>query len=163
MSSIVSADGRELSSEERAACGLPPAERTLIPPDGGWKKSTYYAVEVAFTKTNCVHRSVFYSGFLNGVDGGPGGYNALMNPTYDRMYDDDPWRRVHYLKVLRELGGKDLEPPPGTLTQRMAGALQEAFGLLNEARLIVRAHQSARLTHKGWLVRVNQLMKKVRT
>lgn len=95
-----------MTDEERCKCGLGPNERTILPPEGGWRECTFYVVDVALSPANCVHRAIFYTGFLNGLGGGPGGYNALMNPTYDTMLDDNPYRTVHYLKAVRVLGDR---------------------------------------------------------
>jgi hypothetical protein len=42
--------------------------------------------------------AVFYSGFLNDSDGGPGGYSQIWNPSYDR----EDWRQVYYMEVVEE-------------------------------------------------------------
>jgi len=90
---------------------LPPVNRTIIKPKGGWKERTYYAVLAAFNPTNIVHRAIFYSGYLHvggkfsGPKGTPAGYNQIWSPSYsptdnsqDREID-----RLHYLKVLCEI------------------------------------------------------------
>lgn len=82
----------------KCAHDLPPDQRTIIPPEGGWKPSTYYIVEVAFNRNNPIHRSIFYSGFLN--NGSPAGYNSIWNPSYDEQHDIDT---VHYMKAIKEV------------------------------------------------------------
>jgi len=81
---------------------MPPAKRTIIAPEGGWKRQAYYAVEVSVSRTNPVHRAIFYTGFLNGNNEGtePGGYNAIWNPIYEQ-----PMKIgfIHYLKVVGQI------------------------------------------------------------
>ena len=72
--------------------------KLIVPPEGGWKERTLYAVEVSFNTGNPIHNAVFFSGFLR--DGNPANYNQVWNPSYDEPYTI---RRLHYLKVLREL------------------------------------------------------------
>lgn len=74
-----------------------------IPPEGGWKPSTWYLVDVKYTAGNPVHRSLFYSGFLNGNRDGtiPGGYNCLVplsGPSEDGVTS---FGGVRYLKAVR--------------------------------------------------------------
>lgn len=47
-------------------------------PKGGWKESTYYVCNVAFSSHNVIHRAMFFTGFLNGKNGNPGGYNGFV-------------------------------------------------------------------------------------
>lgn len=70
----------------------------VIAPEGGWKERTYYAVDVSYSSGNPIHRSVFYTGFLN--NGVPCGYNQIWNPTSEETHT--LWE-VYYLKVAREL------------------------------------------------------------
>ena len=84
--------------------GLPPKERTIIPPPGGWRDRTYYVVDVAHCSTNVVHRAIFYSGFLNEHNGEPGGYNTIWNASYE-VGNQYPLRECHYLKVLSQIEG----------------------------------------------------------
>ncbi len=70
-------------------------------PDGGWKPSTYYVVEVAFSASNVPHRAIYYSGFLNGPDKSPGGYSGLFNPTYDPSFMASP--ELFSMKVVCEI------------------------------------------------------------
>ena len=79
---------------------LPPEERTIVIPDGGWKPQTVYWVLVAFNKFNPIHYAVFYSGFLNGKDNGPGGYNSIFAPTHDSTHHIG---QLHFLEVIKEL------------------------------------------------------------
>ena len=88
-----------------------PNEQTIIPPDGGWKERTWYVVEVSYRLGNPIHRSLYYTGFLNG--GGkkekwPGGYNVLV--PLSGPSDEDPnhgINNVKYLKYIRELISED--------------------------------------------------------
>lgn len=79
-------------------------------PEGGWKPQTYYVVLVQFRPTNSPHRSIFYSGFLNGNDGGPGGYSGLFNPTYDPPFMTSP--RLSSMQVLHEIAEMQKAPQP---------------------------------------------------
>lgn len=82
---------------------LNPKEKVGIhAPEGGWKENTLYECEVSFSKHNPVHKCVFFSGFLNGKNGGPGGYNCAFNPTWEN--EQPPITKLYYLKPLRELG-----------------------------------------------------------
>lgn len=78
---------------------------TRIPLKGKWKEQTYYVVEVAYSSTNPIHRSIFYSGFLNGKGGKPGGYNCVLSPTVDGKPSIGEY---YYLKVVKILANKDL-------------------------------------------------------
>ena len=93
--------------------------RYIFPPDGGWKECTWYLVEVSFNPGNPVFNVVFYSGFLNGPAGSPGGYNFLASPTIDPGYTigsvylmnvirelatDEEWRAKHYTMPEERIG-----------------------------------------------------------
>lgn len=93
-----------MNAEQRVQCGLPPEKKTIIPPGGGWEPRTYYVVDVAFSSHNVVHRSIFYSGFLNGDNEGPGGYNVVWNASYE-VGDHYPISKCHYLKVISKIEG----------------------------------------------------------
>jgi len=66
-------------------------------PATGWKESTWYLVEVAFSSGNPVHRKVFYSGFISGKNKEPSGYNQFC-PDGEFQYSD-----CVYLKVVETL------------------------------------------------------------
>ena len=74
----------------------------IYPPKKGWEENTWYLVEVAFDKYNVIHRSLFYTGFLNGMPHRkfPGNYNMLENPTYDYNYKIDD---IYYMRVIKKL------------------------------------------------------------
>ncbi len=72
---------------------LPPKTRTIIPPAGGWMPQTYYIVEAAFSTVNLIHDYIFFSGFLNGEDHGPGGYNHFTGT--------EDCRKIHHAHYLR--------------------------------------------------------------
>ena len=74
-------------------------------PPGGWKERAYYVVKVAYSSANVPHKAIFYSGFLNGAGGSPGGYATLLNPTYDGCHESIDG--VHSLVVIREIEGMD--------------------------------------------------------
>lgn len=77
--------------------GLPVA-KGVFPPKGGWKENTMYIVDVAFTQSNVIHQSYFFSGFLS--DGKPSGYNQIINPTYE---EPESMKSTYYMKALFEL------------------------------------------------------------
>lgn len=79
---------------------LPPEKRTIIVPAGGWKPQTVYWVLVAFNKNNPIHYAIFYSGFLNGKDKAPGGYNSIFAPTHNYVHH---LGNLHFLEVVKEL------------------------------------------------------------
>jgi hypothetical protein len=83
-------------------------KREIIPPPDGWKERTYYVVDVAFGQHNPVHRAIFYTGFLNGPNGMPGGYESIWNPTYEG--ESMSWRRAYYLKAVSEIPDMDEQP-----------------------------------------------------
>ena len=73
---------------------MPPTTRTIIPPADGWRPQTYYIVEASFSTTNPIHDYVFFSGFLNGKEDTPGGYNHFdITDEYTEIH------AAHYLKV----------------------------------------------------------------
>lgn len=93
---------------------LPPKKRVIKPPEGGWKPHTYYAVWVAWFVGNPIHKSIFYTGFLQsgegkygGFEGEPAGYNQIWNPTGDGPRSID---KVHFLEVIAEIPSMAEEP-----------------------------------------------------
>lgn len=74
----------------------------IYPPKKGWEEETWYLVEVAFSKYNVIHKSLFYTGFLNGMPHRkfPGNYNILVNPTYDLNYKISD---IYYMRVIKKL------------------------------------------------------------
>lgn len=80
---------------------LPP-RKEIIEPKQGWRENSYYAVEASFSSTNPIHRYIFYTGFLNGKDGGPGGYNIFLSSSnVDGIYTISD---VYYLRPLSCFG-----------------------------------------------------------
>lgn len=77
---------------------MPPKDQTILGPKDGWKEQRFYLVELAYSRYNPIHRSIFFSGFLN--KGKPGAYNCIFNPTYNGMYRIND---LHYLKIIEEL------------------------------------------------------------
>lgn len=77
---------------------MPPAEKTIIPPENGWKEQSYYIVEASFSESNPVHRYIFFTGFLNGKDLTPGGYSEFYGT------EGEPYKTVYYLKALNYIG-----------------------------------------------------------
>lgn len=80
---------------------LPPNERTIVPPVDGWEDKTYYVVAVSMSRTNLVHKSIFYSGFLSDKNN-PANYNAVWGDE-----SNIPINKVHYLKVIRKIDMSD--------------------------------------------------------
>jgi hypothetical protein len=94
-------------------------------PLNGWKERTWYLVEVAFHPDNCIHRAMFFTGFLNGKDNGPGGYNCLV--SIGGCYEDEQEiKDVFYLVVIKklfseeDLNSKDFSNTPRMLQQEQA-------------------------------------------
>lgn len=91
---------REFSDKD-GLLQLPPKDRTIIPPAEGWEQNAYYSVAVSMHPKNPIFSAIFFSGFLNVMDGSPGGYNCLFNPT---MEGEQPSiNQFHYLRVIRRL------------------------------------------------------------
>lgn len=80
----------------RTPCSLDKLVPRFVPPAGGWKGETYYAVDVAFSSNNLIHRRVFFSGYLR-ADGQPGAYNAFFNSAHSA------YSEAYFLRVVREL------------------------------------------------------------
>lgn len=74
----------------------------IYPPPDGWLPQTLYLVEVKFFANNPVHRSTFYTGFLD--NGKPCGYNDLHNPG---MCESNQIEDVFYLRAIRVLATKE--------------------------------------------------------
>jgi hypothetical protein len=72
----------------------------IISPKDGWKEECFYVVEVKVSRHNLLHKSLFYSGFLDSI-GVPAGYNQVINPTYEYPIE---LQEIYYLKVIEELG-----------------------------------------------------------
>lgn len=88
-----------------------PINNCVIPPLEGWKAHTWYLVDVAYSSNNPIHRSLLYTGFLNGgKDNDPGGYSqlvALNTPSPDGCSE---LRDAYYIKVIKKLfSSKELE------------------------------------------------------
>lgn len=73
-----------------------------IAPAGGWKPQTYYVCEVAFSADNVIHKAIFYTGFLNGRNGEPEGYNGFVEGS---GYEDGApkYRDAYYVRPIIEL------------------------------------------------------------
>lgn len=93
-------------SDQPVPYELPWAGRGIIPPEDGWKPNTLYLVNVCFSDANPVHQAYFYSGFLNGADGGPGGYNAIWSSGYEQ-HKHLELKDVYYMRVLKALHSED--------------------------------------------------------
>lgn len=81
-------------------------KRQINKPQDDWESQTWYIVDVAFNKNNPIHRSLFYSGFLNGIDpqgnacNSPGGYNKVVAGSYNGI----PIHDVYYMKIVKKIG-----------------------------------------------------------
>ena len=81
-------------------------------PPGGWIERAYYVVMVKLNSSNVPHKAIFYTGFLNGDDGGPGGYSGLFNPTYEPPFNGLSSGKIHEMKVVCRIVEMDgLEGP----------------------------------------------------
>lgn len=75
---------------------------TVVPPSDGWEAHSWYLVEVAFTAGNPIHRSLFFTGFLNGKYKTPGGYNQLV-PLNTPGGENSEIHHTFYIKAIRKL------------------------------------------------------------
>lgn len=62
----------------------------IIPPPGGWKKKSYYVVDVAYTPVNLIHRAIVYKDF---------GKFVFWNGSYENAGP----RKVYYMKFIEEI------------------------------------------------------------
>lgn len=74
-------------------------DKTILKPTQGWDAHAWYIVEVAYEPNNVIHKALFYSGYLDG-EGRPGGYNCLINPSYDC---NPSIGKVYYLAVINKI------------------------------------------------------------
>lgn len=75
-------------------------EKKIGKPKNGWEQNCWYLVEVAYSESNLIHRSLFYSGFLR--EQKPAGYNGFVNSTYD----EDivlTFKDAYHLKVIKKI------------------------------------------------------------
>lgn len=79
---------------------LPPKEKTIVPPRGGWREHTLYLAEVSYFPTNPRHLAYVQIGFLNDIDGGPGGYCYVYSVVSGEAVN---FGKPHYIQVLRKL------------------------------------------------------------
>ena len=61
-----------------------------------FKEQTNYVVEVSMNSGNPIFQDIFYTGFLNGINDTPGGYNQLFTSRQEI-------KDVYYMKVIREI------------------------------------------------------------
>lgn len=73
---------------------LPPEERTIGAPDGGWTKGVYL-VEVAFASTNIIHSAILCAPFIR--DGKPRN-ETLLSHGWGREHRISD---LHYLRVVK--------------------------------------------------------------
>ena len=81
---------------------LPPKQKLVIPPPGGWKAQTLYLAHVSFRGSNPVHEAYCMVGFLDS-DGNPAGYSELYSNTYEQIY---PFGQARYIRALRAIHTK---------------------------------------------------------
>ena len=74
---------------------MPPKERTIGEPVGGWERGTYL-VRVAFNKSNPIHNAVLHAPFINDHDDIRN--EILWAPSWEREHRV---RDVHYLEVVK--------------------------------------------------------------
>ena len=74
-------------------------EHEINVPKGGWKKQTWYFVEMSMSSGNPVFEGLFFTGFVN--NGQPAGYHTLFpkNTPEEKI----SYSQLHYLKVIREI------------------------------------------------------------
>jgi len=107
---------------------MPPDKKTIIPPEGGWRARTYYAVAVAVNRSNPVWGAIFYSGFLNGLGETPGGYAEVWSGCSDAIAYGD----LYYLEALHVL---DVPEPaeqarsPRELPQEVQKIIEWTWGM----------------------------------
>lgn len=71
-----------------------------------WESESWYLVDVAYNKSNPIHRALFYTGFMH--VGKPGNYNVIIGHSYA----GEPMRYVdaYYIKPIKKLlGPEDLK------------------------------------------------------
>lgn len=76
----------------------------ILMPQGGWKSNTWYLVRVKCFESNPEHFALFYSGFLNGADGGPGGYSGVV--AINSAHSDEPYpdlKDLYYFNPIKPL------------------------------------------------------------
>ena len=76
--------------------------QTIILLPQGWEENTLYLVDVSLNPQNPIWRGMFYSGFLNGENKGPGGYSGLRS-LYCGEGGSFSLSEIHYMKVLKIL------------------------------------------------------------
>lgn len=74
---------------------MPPKERTIGEPEGGWSSGTYL-VRVAFNKSNPIHNAILHAPFME--DGDNPASCTLWSPSWEQEYFV---RDVHYLEVVK--------------------------------------------------------------
>lgn len=79
----------------------------IYPPRGGWKERTWYLIEVAYNNCNPIHLALFYTGFLNGPNGTPGGYSGVHALNYADDDEVTPINKIRYAKALKKLVSED--------------------------------------------------------
>ena len=68
----------------------------IITNDLKFEEQSYYVVEIAMGANNPIHQDIFYTGFLNGKNESPGGYNKFFHAECEI-------KDVYYLNVIRKI------------------------------------------------------------
>ncbi len=76
---------------------MPPRERTIIAPEGGWLPHTLYLAEVAMNAHNPIHEAYFHTGFV--YRGNPAGYSMSWTNTSEEV----GFHQLHYLRPVKVL------------------------------------------------------------
>ena len=79
-----------------------PRKKAVLPPEGGWKPSTYYVCRVSYRKENPVHTKIFYSGFLDDK-GNPSGYNQFFEGNDDGATHNSSIDQIYYCQAIFEI------------------------------------------------------------
>ncbi len=117
-----------------------PKVRQIIHPVEGWKEKTYYKVEISVGRTTPIFPALFYSEFLNGQKGGPGGYSAFVHPNLNSNYKLED---LYYCKVICEVLDENFEllkkpqiepstPEIFSLWKHYNGVFYRVIGIANE-------------------------------
>lgn len=94
------------------------AKGTCIPPPDGWKNQTYYVVDIAWSSSNVIHRSILSVGFVPSAKEQresksrfpalAGGYTSIMQDEGSMMDNGLEYSRVqnaYYIKAIAAIPG----------------------------------------------------------
>ena len=74
-------------------------KKQINQPTCGWKQSTYYIVDAAFSSGNPIHRRIIYTGFLD-EKGNPSGYSGFLGGCVE---DPQSLSEAFYLQPIAEI------------------------------------------------------------